>query len=249
MARAKLSFPDAKSFYNIMEALGKIVDEASVSITPESFKVVALDPAHVVLIRIEIPNEAFIEYDVEEDGAKMGFNVETVSKILKRGKKGDKVEIEVEDDRVTWSIISATVKRFRVLNVEVPQPEVPEAELDFNVKVSLIVDPFKNALKDVEAVSDTVELEAPAEDLLIVRGVGPAVAEAKISADSPAVVEFSVKEPSKAAYSLDYLKNVISLTKVADTITLEFSQDMPLRLVFQLPVGGTVTYMQAPKAS
>ncbi len=247
MARARLSYPDAKSFYNILDALSKLVDEVNMTITNEGVKAVALDPAHVALVTIELPPESFIEYEVEGDKVELGFNVANTSKIIKRGKKGDKLDIEVDEDRVTWSIIGATIKRYKVLNLEVPVPEIPETSLEFKIRVSMIVDPFKNALRDAEAVGDTVVLEAPDEDTFIIRGEGVAVAEAKIKRDTPAVVEFEVKEPGRSAYSIDYLKHVLSLTKVADTITIEFSQDMPLRLQFQLPAGGKVTYLLAPK--
>ncbi len=248
MARARLSYPDAKSFYNMLDALAKIVDEVSMHITPEGVRAIAVDPAHVALIQLELPTDTFIEYEVEGGDVKLGFNVANVAKLVKRGKKGEKLEIEVEEDRVAWTIVGAAIRRYRMLNLEVPEPEIPEAELEFNTRVALIVDPFKNALKDAEAVGDTVELEAPDETTLIVRGVGTTVAETKIRSDTPAVVEFEVKEPSKSSYSIDYLKHVLSLTKVADTVVLEFSSNMPLRLQFRLPAGGKVTYLLAPKA-
>ncbi len=248
MPKARLSYPDAKSFYNILDALAKLVDEVNMVITNEGVKAVALDPAHVALITIELPPESFIEYSIEEgDRVELGFNVANTAKIIKRGKKGDKLDIEVTDEYVRWSIVGATIKRYKVLNLEVPVPEIPETSLEFKIRVAMIVDPFKNALKDAEAVGDTVVLEAPDEDTLIIRGEGVAVAEARIKRDTPAVVEFEVKEPGKSVYSIDYLKHVLSLTKVADTIVIEFSQDMPLRLQFQLPAGGRVTYLLAPK--
>ncbi len=248
MVLARLSYPDAKSFYNILDALSKIVDEVSMHITRDGVKAVALDPARIALIQIEMSPETFLEYEINEDDVKLGFNVANIAKIVKRGKKGDKVDIEVEADRVTWSIVGATIKRYRVLNLDVPEPEIPEAQFEFNVHAAVIVDPVKNALKDAEAVGDTVELEAPDETQLIIRGVGAATSETRIRSDTPAVVEFEVKEPSKSAYSLDYLKHVLSLTKVADTVVIEFSSNMPLRLQFRLPAGGTVTYLLAPKA-
>jgi proliferating cell nuclear antigen len=247
MAKARLSYPDAKSFYNILDSLAKLVDEVNMVMTKDGVRAVALDPAHVALITIDLPPESFIEYEVEGDRVELGFNVANTAKIVKRGKKGDKLDIEVDEDRVTWSIVGATIKRYRVLNLEVPVPEVPETNLEFKIRVAMIVDPFKNALRDAEAVGDTVVLEAPDEDTLIIRGEGTAIAEAKIKRDTPAVVEFEVQEPGKSAYSIDYLKHVLSLTKVADTIVIEFSQDMPLRLQFQLPAGGKVTYLLAPK--
>lgn len=248
MSRARLSYPDAKSFYNILEALSKLVDEVVMIIKPDGVKAMALDPAHIALVAIELPPESFVEYEVEGDEVRLGFNVTNTMKIVKRSKKGDKLDIDVAASEVKWSIIGATVKSFKVLNLDIPIPEIPEASFKFNVKLSMIVDPFKNALKDVEAVSDTVELEAKDEDLFVIRGVGATVSETRIKRDTPAVIEYEVKEPSKSVYSIDYLKHIISLTKVADVVTLEFSSEMPLHLQFQLPAGGRVEYLLAPKS-
>ncbi|MET1101763.1 MAG: DNA polymerase sliding clamp [Pyrodictiaceae archaeon] len=247
MASTKISFPDAKTFQSMMESLAKIIDEISMRITPEGVKAVAMDPAQIALITFELPPDSFIEYEVEEE-TRLGINIQNLVKILKRGKKGNKLDIEIEGDRVTWTIFGATVKKYRLLNLDVPEPEIPEATLEFNVKAAMIVDPFKNVLKDAEAVGDTLEIEAPDNTTLILRGKGVATAEAKITSDTPVLIEYEVKEPSKSAYSIDYLKHVIALTKVADTIVIEFSSDMPLKLSFKLPAGGNVTYLLAPKA-
>ncbi len=245
--KARISYPDAKSFQSVMETLSKIVDEAVMIITNDGVRIRALDPAHVAMIDITMPPETFLEYEVEGE-ARVGFNVANIAKIVKRGKKGDKVEINAEEDRVTWVIAGAAVKRYKLLNLDIPEPEIPEASFEFKARIALIVDAFKNALRDAETVGDTVELEAD-EEKLIIRGVGTAVTETEITRDKPAVIDFQVDEPSKAAYSIDYLKNVLALTKVADTVKIEFSSDAPLRLEFSLPTGGRVNYLLAPKAA
>ncbi|AEM39552.1 proliferating cell nuclear antigen PcnA [Pyrolobus fumarii 1A] len=245
--RARIAYPDAKSFQSMLETLSKIVDEAVMTVSQEGVRIRALDPAHVAMIEIMLPPDTFLEYEVEEE-AKIGFNVVNIAKIVKRGKKGDKVEIEATDDRVTWTIAGAAIKRYKLLNLDIAEPEIPEAQFEFKARIALIVDAFKNALRDAETVGDTVELEADEEKLLI-RGRGTAVAETEITRDKPAVIDFQVDEPSKAAYSIDYLKHVLALTKVADTVSIEFSTDSPLRLQFSLPAGGRVNYLLAPKAA
>lgn len=246
MAVARLSYPDVKGFFSIVDALSKIVDEVAMTIKPDGVSAVALDPAHVALVRIELPPDSFLEYDVSEE-VKLGFNVANTGKILKRGKKGDRLDIVIEDEYVTWIMEGATIKRYKVLNLDVPVPEIPSTSFQFNIHVQMIVDPFKNAIKDAEAVGDTVEFEAPNEEEFIIRGIGAATAEAKIRSGTPALISYEVKEPGKAAYSIDYLKHILSLTKVADEITIEFSDNMPLRLEFTLPAGGRVEYFLAPK--
>ena len=247
MGRAHLGFPDVKSFQSLIDTLSKIVDEVVFHVTPEGVKAVALDPAQVALIKIDLPVDNFTEYEVEDE-VKMGVNVGNVLKILKRGRKGDRLAVDVEEDRVIWTIIGGVTKKYKVMNLDIPEPEIPEAQLEFNVRAVVIADPFKNALKDAETVGDTFELDAPSNEVLIIRGVGAATTETKITAESPALIEYEVREPSRSQYSIEYVKHVTGLVRVADTIAVEFSTDMPLKLEFRLLSAGSVTYLLAPKA-
>jgi len=242
----RLSFPDAKAFQNILEAISKLIDELAIIVTPEGARAKALDAAHVALIEIVFPPEFFLEYTVKEE-SKVGFNTSTLLKLLKRSRKGDRLDIEVEGDSVTYAIIGTTTKKYKLLNLDIPEPEIPEAKLEFKVSASMIVDPLKNAIKDAETVGDTLELEAPDENILILRGKGVAQTEARISKESGALIEYVVEEPSKSSYSVEYLKHVVALTKIADTVKLDFARQMPLRLEFGLPGDARVTYLLAPK--
>ena len=134
----------------------------------------------------------------------------------------------------------------RILGV--PEVEIPEASLEFDVSASIISDPLKNTLKDAETVGDTVEFAAETEEELIIRGKGgESETETRISRESGALISLEVKNAAKSAYSLDYVKNIVALTKVADTVTLEFSTNMPLKLDFAIPGEGRVVYLLAPK--
>lgn len=242
----RISYPDVKSFQSILEALSKLIDEVALVVSPEGVRAKALDAAQVALIDINFPPEAFLEFDVEEE-VRIGFNVSTLLKLLKRGKKGDRLEITVEGDKVVYTVAGVAVRRYKLLNLDVAVPEIPEARLDFNVVASLIVDPLKNAIRDAETVGDTIEFEASSDEALVIRGKGVALTETKISRESGALTELIVKEPSKSAYSIDYLKHVIALTRVADVVKLEFSSQMPLKLEFRLPGEARVAYLLAPK--
>ena len=247
MAKAHVAYPDAKAFRTIMESLAKIVDEVAIHVTQESVRIRAMDPAHVALIDLMLPSTSFIEYDVEGDEVVGGVSIANVFKVIKRAKKGDKLDIDIDEERIAFTIFSATTKRYRFRNIEVAEPEIPEAQLEFNVKATILSDPLKNALKDAETVGDTLEVEAPDTEKLVLRGKGVGLAEAKFPLGSPALLELEVKEPGKAAYSIEYLKHVLALTKIADTVQLEFSSAMPIKLQFNLPGEGKVIYLLAPK--
>ncbi len=243
---AKLVYPEAKYFKEIIDALGKLVDEVAFQIKQDGLKVVALDPAKVALINIDIPMTAFLEYDVPEETV-AGLSTASLSKMLKKIKKGDKFVMSVEEDRVEIIIESIGKRIYRFRNLDVPIPEIPETQLEFNVKAQVLIDVIKQALKDAETVGEFLEVEAPDNETLYLRGKGATVAETKLVVGMPALVSLEVKEPSKSTYQIEYLKYVAGITKIAELATLRFSSDAPLELEFSLGEG-RIKYLLAPAA-
>ena len=243
----KVVYGEATAFKSLIEALSKLVDEALIKFTSDGMILKALDPARVSLISITIPPSAFEEYNVEEEG-RFGFNTTNLLKIIKRAKKGEALEINILEDKVELVFRGTTTKRFRFLNLDVAEVEVPEASLEFKVHASLISDPLKNAIKDAETIGDAVEFQAENENELIIRGLGgESVTETRISRESGALISLSVEEPSKSSYAIEHLKAVLALTKVADTVEVQFSSGMPLKLDFNLSPEGKVEFLLAPK--
>lgn len=248
----KLVYPETKVFQNIVESLGKIVNETALIADEEEVTMKAIDPAQVALIIVTLDRDVFLEYEVS-DKESLGFNIANIMKFLKRAKKGYQLELGTEEEGSKLRIVlkGSLIKRYTILNLDVPEPEVPDiSSLDYKVKASILADVLSNAIRDAEAIGESIELEAPDMDTLIIRAVGPGTegAETKLTRASTALIELEVDEPSKAVYDLTFLKNILSLTKVSDTIDLMFSTDAPLYLKFKIIAGGEVEYLLAPQA-
>ncbi|OYT40199.1 MAG: DNA polymerase sliding clamp [Desulfurococcales archaeon ex4484_58] len=243
---ARIVYPEAKYIKEIVDVLGKLVDEVAFQLTPDALVVKAIDPAKVALIDIYIPQTAFLEYDVSEEET-AGLSASSLSKLLKKVKKGDRFVMNTTEDRVEIIIESVSKRIYRFRNLEIPLPEIPEAQLEFNVEAQLLIDVIKQAIKDAEAVGDYLEIEAPNNETLYLRGKGATVAETKLVSGMPALLSLEVKEPSKSTYQLEYLKYVAGLTKIAELANLRFSSDAPLELEFSLGEG-RVKYLLAPAA-
>jgi len=246
---ARLQYPDARSFKELVEVLGKIIDEARFTINKEHVKVVGMDASKTALIEVVMPYESFIEYEISEDREEvyMGVHLGSLANMLKKGKKGETLTFLVSDDKVLVRIDSTVVKKFLVPNIEVLIDVPEEIKLDFDVEASVISDALKKALRDVEVVGDIVEFEASEEALIIrAKGEGRSRAETIFSRESVALTYLDVKQPSKSAYDVIYLKNVLNLTKIAESVDIRFSTDKPLELVFKSPEGSRVRYLVAP---
>ncbi len=243
---ARLKYPDAKVLKTVVDALAKIVDEAIFKVSEDGVRVSGMDPAKISMIVLDFPREAFLEYDVSEP-IDIGFSMESLKNVLKRGKKGDTVDILATQDKVLIVIEGGIVKRYLLPNLEILSDIPEDIKLEFDVEAVILGDALKKALKDVETIGDIIEFEA-SEDALIIRGKGDSRSrvEARFTRDTTALIDLDVKNPASSAYDVAYLKNVVNLTGIADTIEVKFSQDKPLMLVFRSPEGSRVLYLLAP---
>ncbi len=247
--RVKASYPDASVFKNLFDVLSKTVDEVSLVFNDEGMRIRTLDPANVALLDIFFPRDSFVEYEVEGE-ARVGVNLSVLMKLLKRAKRGDRIDIEADDETVKFTLLGVVKRTYELRNLEVNVPEIPEANLNFDTKVTMLVDPLRDALKDIEIVGSQAEFEyREDENALILYSPGETKYSMKLTRESGAVIEIEASKSSKSAYSVDYLLNILSLVKVADTVKIEFSSQMPLRLQFDLPAGGKAVYLLAPASS
>lgn len=246
---ARFRYPDAKTFKTMVDSLAKILDEASFRVSSGGVRVVGMDPARVALIQVDMPYESFLELEVSGDReyVEAGFNMGVLKDMLKRGKKGDVVEFRITDDRVLVIVEGKVFKRYLVPNLEVVTEAPENVRLEHSVEAVVLGDVLKRALRDAEVVSDIVELEAD-EDRLVIRGTGEgrSKAEAILTMESTALIELQVREPSKSSYDIQYLKNVVGLTGIAEAVEVKFSSEKPLELVFRSPEGSRVRYLLAP---
>ncbi len=247
---AKFQFADAKSFREIVESLAKIMDEIRFTVTQEGVKAIGMDASKLALIELFFSRDSFLDFYLSEDReeAYLGLQLSSLASMLKKSKKGEPLTFTASDDRVLIVIDSTVVKKFLVPNIEVILDIPGEIKLEFDVEASVTSDPLKKALRDVEVIGDVAEFEAN-EDALIIKARGEgARARTVFSRDSAALTYLEVKQPSRSAYEVSYLKNVLNLTKIADVVDIKFSTDKPLEMVFRLPAPGEawVRYLLAP---
>ncbi len=246
----RLVYSEAKVFQNLVDVLGKLVDEVLLVANEDGIEMKAMDAARTAMIRIRISKDNFLEYEVGESGESVGFTIANMAKFLKRAKKGYQLELgTLEEGAEIYVVLRGTlIKKYEFSNLEVIEPEIPNPdELDFKVSAVIMASVLKEALKDAEAVGDIVEFEAR-DDELIIRGIGTTESATKLMAGMAAVTELEVLEPSKARYDISYLKHILSLTKIAENVTIKFSEDAPLYLKFEIAAGGEVEYLLAPQA-
>ena len=233
----------------MVTAISTLVDEATFNITPEGIKLRAMDPSRVAMIDFEWPKTVFDEYTCDTP-TKMCINIGEMLKLLRRTGKDESVELALDEktNRLNVGIKGKYERTFNMPTLEAAEEEVPTPKITFNVRAKVTTEGLHQAIEDVLLVSDHVKIEVDSEKLTM-RAAGDLMgATIELKKGSDALLDLEAKEPSKATFSLSYLSEIIKTAAGAsDIATLEFSSDMPVRIDFQQPKEGKLTFYLAPR--
>ena len=247
MFKARIN--DAKMLKDMITAISTLVDEATFNLTPEGLKLRAMDPSRVAMIDFEWPKTVFDEYTCDQP-TKMCINIGELLKLLRRTAKDESVELALDEktNRLNISIKGKYERTFNMPTLEATEEEVPTPKINFNIHAKVTTEGLHQAIEDVLLVSDHVKIEVDPEKLTM-RAAGDLMgATIELKKGSDALLELEAKEPSKATFSLSYLSEIIKTAAGAsDIATLEFSSDMPIRIDFQQPKEGKLTFYLAPR--
>ncbi|MEL9969401.1 MAG: proliferating cell nuclear antigen (pcna) [Metallosphaera sp.] len=242
----RIVYSNAMDFKVIIEALTRLIDEATLSFTNAGLDLTAIDRAHISLLKLHFPKEAFEEFDVN-DQVNFGFNTQYLEKIMSSARKKEKMEIEINDEsQAIIRMLGDPRKEFIVRNIEVPVQEIPELKLDYDVRAKINSSGFKKAISEISSVSDSVEIDSNESELKL-RSKGEVEVEVEFTKDIGGLQEIELKKPSVSSYSSEYLEDILILTRLSGFINLLYAEQKPLQLEFNMENGGNVVYLLAPQ--
>ncbi len=244
----KIKLLNAKKLKEVISAISILVDEASFDVTPSDIRLRAMDPSHVAMVDFIWEKEAFDEFICEAE-TKLCINVSELLKLLKRTSETETVELALDEKTGRLEIIlqGEYTRKFSMPTLETVSEEVPSPKITFLATVEIETTCLKNATDDAGSVSDHIAFEAT-EGKFSMKAAGDlGSVDIELSKDSKVVLDFKMEKESKAVYSLNYLREIVKgASPTADTVRIEFSTDMPVRLSFGLTQGHLIYYI-APR--
>ncbi len=243
---AKTKSPD--EWRAVTSAISTLVDEATFEASVEGISFRGMDPSHVALIDIHWPNSAFDEYDCDEV-VKFGVRVDEFSRLIKRADKKDSVEITMGQDSMLYIKISSGYKKeYKMRLIESSSSSTPLPKLNFNCKIVLASGAFDKILSDVQVLSEYISIDSNSKTVQFSGKGDSGEANIILESTNEGLEELTVKEDSKATYSLDYLSKIIkAISNSGGTISAEYSNKMPLRLEFRVANVGRIHFYLAPR--
>ncbi|AEA11722.1 proliferating cell nuclear antigen PcnA [Thermoproteus uzoniensis 768-20] len=247
MAKYTITYSDAKEWSYILDSIAVLVEEAAFVFRQDGLALRSLDPSRTAMVDLFIPKEGFEEYPELQSEVRMGINFKDFRKLLRRLKKGDKISLEVEESKLRVKLIGKSTRSITLPLIEAAAEELPTPKVVYTATVKTASDVLSQALKDADAVADSVKFDVDEEALYIRASSDRGEVEVKLDKGGELVYEFDVKEPASATFSLEYLVDIAGkASKVSDIVTVELATAKPISLTFDIPAGGKLTYFVAP---
>lgn len=233
---------DAKSWRSSVDAIAALIDEGSFTIDESGIKLRAMDPSQIALVDFILPAKGFEKLDVQKS-VSIGIDFAELSKITKRSKPEDKIELSFDGSRFKMSFRGETTRNFSLSVMESSSNPPREPKIDFTAEIKIAPNIIKEALKDAELVSNHVALNA--ENGLTVTADGD-TGSVDINLKEDKLLSLNVKEPAKAVFSLDHLNNILKEAEAPSVVSMGLKTNAPLRVEYSLGDARVVYYL-APR--
>ncbi len=236
---------DTKSWKSSIDAIASLIDEGTLQIEKEGLKLRAMDPSQIALVDFELPAKGFESYKVDNPTS-IGVDFAELSKITKRARAEDKIELSLEESRLKINFRSGTTRSFSIGILESSSTPPREPKIEFTAEVKLGSNTIKEALKDAELVSNHVALKAGEGFSIKADGDTGSV---DINFEKDQILGINVKKEVKEArsvFSLEYLNNILSAADATSIVIIKLKTDSPLRAEYAIGEGRVVYYL-APR--
>jgi len=155
--------------------------------------------------------------------------------------------LETEDNRLKVQLKGSTTRSFSVPTLELEDKEQRVPELNFPLSVETSSSILSSSIEDVSVVAESVTFLGE-KSLLLVKAEGDlSKALIEIKPDDVTIIKTTSTDKFKAKYSLEYLKKMIAGGKLADTVSLHFNTDYPLKIEYKLTDVLLLSFILAPR--
>lgn len=240
----KLTLAEPRLLKDSFSIISELVTETRIQITQENLEVIAMDPANVAMVLFKMPKEAFAEYVIEDEEI-IAINLSNLKQILRRTKNSDVLTLEKQENKLKIVMKDKSTKTFYLPLLELEDRKQKIPNLDFKAIINLKSSTLSEAIDDVDVVSESVSFST--EDNKFKVSASGDLTKAEVEMPSSEDLTIQTNENHKSKYSTEYLKKMMSGSKISDIATLRFSNDYPLSLEFEEKGKATLAFILAPR--
>lgn len=231
----RIAHPAPTKFKYITQTLAKINDEGDLIFSLEGLIGYLMSPDKTSLAVLRAPITAFDEYTVDEEIV-LRVQTDEFNKIVRRATRNDTLILEYEAGSDVLKILledkkTGVSRTFYTPVTVLDQREVKEPKMEGKARFTLMAEDFKNMIQDAKIVGDVLDLRATEEEV-IVAASGEEKEYEWIMKDGDPLLSLNVTEESTSSYTINSLQALTKPTGAAESVTVDFESNYPLRAVF-----------------
>lgn len=244
----------SKIMKSSIETIASIIDETKFTITKKELRIEAMDPSRICLLRLTIKKQDFDEFECSENLA-ICLNLGDLDKILKRCSNNDTIMFKYSSDsrKIKIQMKREDAKRARTFSLSELQAEIEDIpfenlmNIEYSTRFKILPDILIEAIKDAEIYSEILNVKTTEDQGLIFSSIGQ-IGEMEYNIEPEDLIEENLTGREQSAYSLTFLKNILKIANITETLEISMKTDHPLKMDFLLLEGGELSYFLAPRA-
>ena len=237
----KAETKNVKQLKSIFIGASNIVDEIQIEIDSDGMRARALDRSHVSFISFDLSVDFFDEFTLTEPET-LHVDMDNVVNVLKRSKNNDILTITTDSNNIIFTFTGESKRTFNIkqIDMDYTSPEPPIINTPIN-KLPIPFNILKDSVTDIEMVTEKINIKVT-EDNVIFTGHGNF---------SDVQTEYlhgeRVDTTIDSNYTLEYIKKILQINQVTDTIYLSLGTDTPLLIHLEGLEGEKVEFLLAPR--
>jgi len=230
----------------VIKEVSLLSEELTLHIDIEGITIRLMDPSHVALIDVSLPNTMFEKYEVQNE-FDVGVRADELSKMIKMFDKDSRITFTYTADNLL--ILSNRTDKYTLRTIEAnkndtPLPKIPyDAKVEYGPNQDYNTKDFIKTLDKIKILSDYVTFDTT-NSRTILSGKGD-IGEAQTTLERGQVT-IDVKQDSIGTYSLEYIIPFVKLVKDY-SLAIEYSSSKPLRIEAKIANVGRLHFYLAPR--
>ncbi len=225
------------------KVISTLVEEATFCIDVEGITFRGMDPSHVALVDIALPNSMFEKYDVEGE-SKFAVRIEELTKLVKQFDKKSGINVTIKDEEL---ILSNREFTYKLRLIESSATDTPLPKIPYDARAELTNKVLSNYLQKLNVVSDYATFETNEQDFVLSGKGDLGELEIRLERGHEDLMDLNVRENSISTYSLEYLIPHFKQFQPGTPQIVEYSTAKPLRIESKVNNVGRMHFYLAPR--
>lgn len=244
MLKARLT--NVEEWKSILSAISDIAEDAIFISSKDGVTFRGLDSNQMALLDVNFPKKSFKK--LEATVSHFGVKINDFSRILSFAKEGDVIEFKKIDRKFMKIIIKSDMKmEYKLHLIQRQKSYVPIPDGTYESRLSLELDRLDQILTNIHQMSKFVKIQCFSKKVVF-SGEGN-IGEAKINLNekNSELKLLTTKKISSATYDLAYISKILrNIGKASKMVNLEYSNNNPIHIAFDMESKTQVNYYLAP---